>query len=1093
MGKEAVFDEKAARAAVAEISIGGDRSGTGFFFTEKLLFTCDHVVAGTAAGLTVTLHDGRKLEASQVLEFGVPDLDVAVLSVEEGLAPAILPVTMEPLSVGDHVWTTGFQVGDSITSAVPSSGRVEGQVSTVYSRSREYRVPQAVRIRDLRANFGASGAPLLALPEGVALGMTIAKYLTQDNLILPFSALRGTTLGKVFDASSKNIPVFGRYLNYAGARQLCSAQTHAATQLLTESRQYLPDQYISRQECEQQLSRFIAAPRSRIFPLVGDSGAGKSSLLAALASRASHPFLILLAGHRVSLDRGMLREAIDAELHESSGERGQAEAIANVASQSRQPLVILFDALNEIVGPQALLRPWLERTFAWLKSMDAFLAVSARQDFWSSIRDLIPDRLLPSGSDSSAEPLGDFSDVEASAAVHAYGLPEVLVEQPMFRRPVFLRMYAELGTFAPEGRVSHATLLKKYVADKAKKASSRLPIPPAPSLVELLLERIAAHAGRGLDIPRGAVLDEPRVTPELVQVLLSENLLLDTDAGFRFVFDEVGEYLLSKSFTLPGDEQGWFDWLQTFPLPGAVRFAILRREEDAERILRPLISAIPRLPHINGYRYRMTLFDTVARMVTPPVEMVADYLRADLSAIDDFELKEIATAISRSHVSLRDRLGLLQALAPAQNYYPWREGDWSDKPVDTYNHHVYVRLLRLAFEEDPATAIDSLVGWLDDGRKLRGDHHEREQDGSAEVADISAALLFEQSGVRLDAVCEALANRLAEEPRHRVGSILHLVGARQAGAVEEVARRWEWAGREREGALVSLLDGVCGTRTPPEWAGRSLMTLSRSVVPAVSAKALRLLAKFPYLAGGAFEALRSRYLARDANVDIYDLTPFAGILFDDFLGMVRKDQFPKLQDLDLAMRSLPRKTLTEAEHAQLITFLEEASARSELRRAVGNTLEVELNAIRADDPSFGRLAALTRRFIAKDLPDGRIPIHYFMVEGDHDGKQDARRALIDAVIDEVQDEEDLGKLLGLMIDRYAAGSDMFGRIVRLAERLGDADMWLIRATFLNNELADEVIRSNIDLPHVTEMRNAVKRGENPRSHCLDVLQHADED
>ncbi len=161
----------------------GRRGGTGMVWSgDGLVVTASHVV-GHSAAPTVTLGDGKELEA-KVLGRDAYN-DVALLKVEaEGLSP---------IRVGD---VDGVRVGQFVLALANAFGRrVSATSGMVTSQRRSMRgfwgvmIEDAV-VSDAKLNPGYSGGPLVDA-SGSLLGMNVA-YFAGRGVAVSAAALRET-------------------------------------------------------------------------------------------------------------------------------------------------------------------------------------------------------------------------------------------------------------------------------------------------------------------------------------------------------------------------------------------------------------------------------------------------------------------------------------------------------------------------------------------------------------------------------------------------------------------------------------------------------------------------------------------------------------------------------------------------------------------------------------------------------------------------------------------------------------------------------------------------------------------------------------
>jgi hypothetical protein len=239
----------------------------------------------------------------------------------------------------------------------------------------------------------------------------------------------------------------------AGQWEAVQARTARQTQRALAAA-FRPDLYVPRVEAERELARFLDGDAPALL-LVGESGAGKSSLLDRLALR------LLAEGHAVlRYDCGALP---DTEIEEQIA-RDLAVPLEEVdaeAARAERKLVIVFDSIgdysgSEQHGAQVLLKR-IHLLASRLPGRNVRLISSCNSAAWSRIERGAPlraDRAL--WYRSGDEPfvlLGRFSDAERDEAYRryraAYDLYSELEQLPRevrerLRDPVLLRMTAEV-------------------------------------------------------------------------------------------------------------------------------------------------------------------------------------------------------------------------------------------------------------------------------------------------------------------------------------------------------------------------------------------------------------------------------------------------------------------------------------------------------------------------------------------------------------------------------------------------------------------------------------------------------------------------
>ncbi len=182
------------QASVVTITISVGRSsgvGTGIVLTaDGLILTNDHVVAGGGGGLTVTLQDGRVLDASLVVDDAAADL--AVIRTETGgLTPAKLgdsssvQVGASVLAIGSPLGTYTETVTKGIVSGLDRQITVRNEVT-----GRPTDLSHLIQT-DAAINPGNSGGPLVdATGQVIAVNTATSTSAAGLGFAIPIDAAK---------------------------------------------------------------------------------------------------------------------------------------------------------------------------------------------------------------------------------------------------------------------------------------------------------------------------------------------------------------------------------------------------------------------------------------------------------------------------------------------------------------------------------------------------------------------------------------------------------------------------------------------------------------------------------------------------------------------------------------------------------------------------------------------------------------------------------------------------------------------------------------------------------------------------------------
>jgi hypothetical protein len=258
---------------------------------------------------------------------------------------------------------------------------------------------------------------------------------------------------------------------------------------------FVSELYVRREAAEAELRTFLASP-ARALLLVGESGAGKTCLLAAWAAE------LRAAGDAVLLYRcgGSLGAEIDKEIARDLGREApellahDLGQIARLAAAAGRRLVIVFDALDEYrggaAGPEALLKQ-IDGLVARAAGPGLRVAVSCNSATWSQLERAGATRLYWAAYHQGREgelsvELGPFGPAELEAAYPRYrrffqlqtpleGLPPALRER--LHRPLLLRLVAETyrdGPIALSGRGLGLGIFRRLFEERVRQRREQI-------------------------------------------------------------------------------------------------------------------------------------------------------------------------------------------------------------------------------------------------------------------------------------------------------------------------------------------------------------------------------------------------------------------------------------------------------------------------------------------------------------------------------------------------------------------------------------------------------------------------------------------
>lgn len=573
-------------ALVAVIGEGDSLLGSGFTVLPGTALTCHHVVDGMERVLV--RRNGHADIYARVTPYSDHDLAVLAWTDEDGDS---LPVAQDNGTIRQW-WSKGYLPVSGVISAFPLSGYVPGHADVRYL---DYTIRQALVLRDDNFDEGLSGSPVVDPDSGAVVGI-ISSRLSQagrsGGFAIPFGGSR-TPQGveTLLRRNRDEVPAWGRHLNQRGAALLCRRQTEGAIADLEAAGRIDLQRTVVRSSVDEAIVAYLASG-DHLLAIVGPSGSGKSSCLARWASRSTLPTLFLRGSDLYIEDTGGAA-AIDRSVRAMTAPPPLPEKLADSLARNLTDWAVLIDAINE--SPlRGAAGEWLTRTETWARAVGAHVIITSRPEFW---------RLVGPPDSSSARPpgapqvlyLGDFTKEEASAARNAYGL-KVSSDETLLRNPLMLRLASlQPGTNAG----SEQALIKRFVDEKCRAIALTV-------RGEYSLDRVASGLQRlvgalepliGYDFPRDVAHRAVDPDRRIVDLLVEEHVLAQTDGSYRFTYDKVAEHLLGwaldPDIELDHARLDTLDDDQVGRRTGALAAMLLLHEDASDHFeLRDLLSRI---------------------------------------------------------------------------------------------------------------------------------------------------------------------------------------------------------------------------------------------------------------------------------------------------------------------------------------------------------------------------------------------------------------------------------------------------------------------------------------------------------------------
>jgi hypothetical protein len=720
-------DRALREATVRLVAPGGGLAGTAFLVGgEGLALTCHHVVAGHDS-LRAIDSAGRAWTATPTslddAELSQSDMALVRLTGGEGALPPPLPlVAREPgTSFASRVQQKD---GEAYRDAAPLAGVLRGPTRIAYGA---YRV-EGRAVAEAQVQPGMSGSVVWDRDAAAAIGLLAVSAGLDPNLggfAIPFAhAGRSERLREVIAQNEAAVPRYGDRPNSLGLIALLGAgSAHARARLLARGI-LQPDRYVPREGFPEALDTFLASDRTALA-IVSAAGQGKTNLLAQVGElRPDRPSWLARAADLAEGDppaRGLNRLLQNAGAPPGLVWPKMAEACGLAP-------ILLLDGLNEAPIPEhRIASDWLPDLIAEAADAGWRVIYTTRRELYAALPDATKQA-------QGAFTLGRFNSREAAAAAAAYGAGRRRgggVE----REPLLLRIRAEVGGDAPRSEVLNR-FVRRLVDEALARARGAHPA--------ALLQRLAELAERAARDETGvAPYDDPFFADAvLTEALCDANLLEEVPAGYRFVFDEVADFLHAQRAAAAIAAGAAVPSAAPNVLGLALELLDDGKAERAEATATALANRVA-----EGGRAGVSAFATISAIPDAPGLIRAKALAVEAAANDD----DLVQALIRqpdllAGFRVRTLAPLVRAAILLQHGYGWREKDiYSDahRGGTVMSARMSYGVLRVIHDliDDPGDGVALLIDWLDDTTALSNDG-EKFKNREASVGSFALCMLF---------------------------------------------------------------------------------------------------------------------------------------------------------------------------------------------------------------------------------------------------------------------------------------------------------------------------------------------------------------
>ncbi|MGP3637961.1 trypsin-like peptidase domain-containing protein, partial [Streptomyces sp. 24-1644] len=432
----------------------------------------------------------------------------------------------------------------------------------------------------LRSGGTAVGGPVMDPETGAVLGvLSTARSADHESagLAVPLTGLLPGPASALLQAlvrrNAATVPGYGRDLNLAGAHQLTA--TSVGSPVGPGNR----TEPVDRPEIAAAFTAFDAGT-GQVLGLVGAPGTGRTTELAALAAhraQGSVPALTLwLRGADLLADDTSVADAMARTLQRSGriiaaagagGDMAAAtpERVAALATRAASPLLVVLDGPEEM--PPLLahrLAEWTAGTAGWLSAHGVRMVVACRPEHWETAGELYPADALhrperPAWRLPPAVRLGDLTASQAERARERYGIPAGAITPGHDRHPLTLRLLAEVREALPPdvpGRPDTEDVFGAHLDLMCVRVAVRIAAGDEQRLRGTAVRRLAAkvagqvhEAARRCLGPGQGELDRTAFEELFpwrtgwASAVLTEGLLTPAGAGYRFAHEELGDWV----------------------------------------------------------------------------------------------------------------------------------------------------------------------------------------------------------------------------------------------------------------------------------------------------------------------------------------------------------------------------------------------------------------------------------------------------------------------------------------------------------------------------------------------------------------------
>ena len=432
--------------------------------------------------------------------------------------------------------------------------------------------------------------------------------------------------------------------NYGEIATIFNLQALTAINSLIDKGIYLPEYYCSRDE-DTKIHSFIHSSGHIKF-IIGDTGVGKTSLLAYAATQSiSAGYVLFFSAWQFELRphglRGEIKRLLQQTLTEHPQEIITIDDLMHTVCNSiyNNQCIIFIDGLNEMSNQFAgKFNSWIKHSIGWAKNTNIKLIITSTKPFYKhpGIR------------------MGSFNVKQTNEAFSLYNLPEKFKTISRLSHPLVIRLLHDISSQAISTVPDDYPLVATYIQRKCA-SIARLTNIPSNTILNLLI-LLASHSENHW-LSYGTYQDILKDHPDLIPILIQENLFFLSNNGIRIIFPWIGEFLAGESLDLqvPWDQ---LNPTQKKGLPWLIsKHAFL--QQDVSPVMQQLLSSI-----VNNHPEKEKAVDILINTIQHLSHPDKHYTTIETFTLHEqngfFLPHEVGPLVFHSHLSYPNQLKLIK-------------------------------------------------------------------------------------------------------------------------------------------------------------------------------------------------------------------------------------------------------------------------------------------------------------------------------------------------------------------------------------------------------------------------------------------------